>query len=89
MRQLTGVALLLAAASLSLTAQNVTQWPDPAQEQSYTWHLVSSAETTGGNADFRTVTPGQTLTVFDADGPATRAYGNAMRVDPRVALRCE
>lgn len=55
-------------------AQSVTQWPDPTQQQNYTWHLVSSAETTGGNADFRTLTPGQTLTVFDLDGPAVISH---------------
>lgn len=55
-------------------AQSVTQWPDPTQQQSYTWHLVSSAEATGGNADYRTVTPGQTLTIFDVDGPAVISH---------------
>lgn len=55
-------------------AQSVTQFPDPTQQQNYTWHLVSSAEATGGNADFRTVTPGQTLTIFDADGPAVISH---------------
>jgi hypothetical protein len=68
------MALLLAGAIVPAVAQSVTQWPDPTQQQSYTWHLVSSAESTGGNADFRTVTPGQTLTVFDADGPAVISH---------------
>jgi hypothetical protein len=43
--------------------------PDPTQQQSYTLHRSSSRESTGANADFRTVTPGQTLTVMDVDGP--------------------
>ena len=55
-------------------AQSVTQFPDPTQQQNYTWHLVSSAEATGGNADFRTLTPGQTLTIFDVDGPAVISH---------------
>jgi hypothetical protein len=67
------IACLVACASLA-AAQSVTQWPDPTQQQNYTWHLVSSAESTGGNADFRTVTPGQTLTIFDVDGPAVLSH---------------
>jgi hypothetical protein len=69
-----GLAVLMAGAAGSLAAQSVTQWPDPTQEQTYTWHLVSSAESTGGNADSRTVTPGQTFTVLDVDGPAVISH---------------
>ncbi|HTD55344.1 MAG TPA: hypothetical protein VK670_08170, partial [Silvibacterium sp.] len=43
--------------------------PDPTQQQTYTLHRSSSREVTGANADYRTVTPGQTLTIFDVDGP--------------------
>ena len=68
------IVSLAACASLTAAAQSVTQWPDPTQQQNYTWHLVSSAEATGGNADYRTVTPGQTLTIFDVDGPAVISH---------------
>lgn len=68
------IACLAACASLTTAAQSATQWPDPTQQQNYTWHLVSSAEATGGNADYRTVTPGQTLTIFDVDGPAVISH---------------
>ena len=64
----------LACASLTAAAQSVTQWPDPTQQQNYTWHLVSSADPTGGNGDARTVAPGQTFTVFDADGPGVLSH---------------
>jgi len=64
----------LACASLTAAAQGATQWPDPSQQQNYTWHLVSSADPTGGNADARRVPPGQTFTVFDADGPGVIAH---------------
>jgi hypothetical protein len=74
MRRIFRLAAFLAAASATLAAQSATQWPDPTQQQSYTWHLVSSAEATGGNADYRTVTPGQTLTIFDADGPGVISH---------------
>ena len=43
--------------------------PDPTRQQTYTLHRSSSRESTGANADARTVTPGQTLTVLDVDGP--------------------
>jgi hypothetical protein len=35
---------------------------------------VSSADPAGGNADFRSIEPGATLTVFDVDGPAVLAH---------------
>jgi hypothetical protein len=61
------IALLTATASAG--AQTPVQWPDPTQEQTYTWHLASSQEPTGANTDYRTITPGQTLTLLDEDGP--------------------
>lgn len=64
----------LASASLTAAAQSATQWPDPSQQQNYTWHLVSSADPTGGNADARSVAPGETFTVFDADGPGVISH---------------
>ncbi|MBW4045260.1 glycoside hydrolase family 172 protein [Acidipila rosea] len=43
--------------------------PNPTQQQTYTLHRSSSRESTGANADYRTLTPGQTMTILDADGP--------------------
>jgi hypothetical protein len=60
-------ALLIAAAYAE--AQIPTFFPDPTHVQTYTLHRSSSREATGANADARTVTPGQTLTVLDVDGP--------------------
>ena len=60
-------ALLLASACSN--AQIPSVFPDPTHLQTYTLHRSSSREATGANADARTVTPGQTLTVLDADGP--------------------
>jgi Protein of unknown function (DUF2961) len=74
MRRFPWFVFCLAGFSLPLAAQNPTQWPDPTQQQNYTWHLASSAESTGGNADSRTVTPGQTFTVLDVDGPAVISH---------------
>ncbi len=59
---------LVAVASVG-QAQIPSWMPDPTRQQTYTPHRSSSAEETGANADARTVTPGQTLTILDADGP--------------------
>lgn len=62
--------LLLAAGSLVQAHAQTANWmPDLTQQQTYTWHLASSADPTGANADWRAVNPGETLTVLDADGP--------------------
>ncbi len=43
--------------------------PDLTQKQDYTLHRATSKDQTGANWDARTVTPGASLTVMDADGP--------------------
>ncbi|MBB5058867.1 hypothetical protein HDF16_003590 [Granulicella aggregans] len=60
-------ALLLTAACAN--AQTPSVFPDPTHLQTYTLHRSSSREATGANADARTVTPGQTFTILDVDGP--------------------
>lgn len=58
--------LFLAAAA----AHAQSDWISGLTHQAdYTLLRSSSQEITGGNADSRTVTPGQTLTILDADGP--------------------
>jgi len=74
MRWMASIALLAAGISTQAQAQGVAQWPDITQAQDYTWHLASSQETTGANHDSFTVTPGQTLTVLDADGPGVISH---------------
>ena len=59
------LALITSAAHAQLPAG----MPDPTRQQTYTLHRSSSRESTGANADARTVTPGQTLTILDVDGP--------------------
>lgn len=58
--------VLLAVAS---RAQSNPWMPDLTQKQTYTLHRATSKQSTGGNADYRTLTPGETLTLLDADGP--------------------
>ena len=43
--------------------------PDITQQQTYTLHHASSYSTVGGNKDSRTIVPGETITLLDADGP--------------------
>jgi hypothetical protein len=61
--------LLFSLFPLLATAQDNTGFPDPTVQQTYVIHRSSSRESTGANADYRTVTPGQTLTILDVDGP--------------------
>ena len=56
-------------------AQDLAHWQaNLTQPQSYVLKRVSSTDPTGGNADFRSVEPGATLTVLDADGPAVLTH---------------
>jgi hypothetical protein len=64
-----GVCLGLGALVCQAQGQVPSWMPDIAQQQTYTWHLASSEETTGGNVDSLAINPGQTLTVLDSDGP--------------------
>src|SRR5215475_2715028 len=69
--------LLLAVASLSspLVAQAPRDYRiDLTQPQDYTLKRVSSYDRSGGNADYRSIDPGATLTVLDADGPGTLTH---------------
>ncbi len=67
------LAVLTVFAAIPLLAQSyhplagwLWQLPRP---HGYVLKRVSSYDRTGGNADYRTVAPGQTLTVLDAPGP--------------------
>jgi hypothetical protein len=68
--------MFLAILMLSGFAQaQMSSWqPDLTVQQTYTLHRVSSSDPTGGNADYRPVAPGETLTIFDTAGPATISH---------------
>ena len=68
LRGLLAVVWMMATCGLGM-AQIPAWMPDPTVQQTYTLHRSSSRESTGANADYRTVTPGQTLTILDVDGP--------------------
>jgi hypothetical protein len=57
------VVQVVSAQSLSLPGVDLTQ------QQDYVLKRVSSADPTGGSADFRRLGAGATLTLMDADGP--------------------
>jgi hypothetical protein len=65
------IFLLTATRSL---AQNTGWMPDLTQRQTYTLHRATSKQSTGGNADYRTLNPGETLTLLDADGPGMLSH---------------
>ena len=69
--------LLFAVAGLSLSALPLLAQgglPDITQQQTYTLHRASSMERTGGNIDALALTPGETYTMLDTDGPGTVSH---------------
>jgi len=60
--------LILFVLSAAASAQ-FPQFPDLTRPQEYVVHRTSSYDRTGGNADFREIPAGGTLTLVDEDGP--------------------
>jgi hypothetical protein len=71
----TFILLLILLATLpSSFAQTAVAKIDLTQPQDYVLKRVSSFDRTGGNADYRQIAPGQTLTILDVDGPGTLTH---------------
>jgi len=68
------VLWLAAGSAVQAETQTLNWMPDLTQQQTYTWHLASSSDPTGANIDFRTVNPGETMTVLDTDGPGAISH---------------
>jgi len=67
---ITVVLLSSAGAFAQVAGTPAAGWmPDPTRQQTYTLHRSSSRELTGANADARTMSPGQMMTLLDVDGP--------------------
>jgi hypothetical protein len=64
------IALLLLSALPALTQSSDSQLANLPQAKDYAQHRASSFDRSGGNADFRTIAPGETLTLLDEAGPA-------------------
>ena len=74
MKHLFVVLSIFAASALSTHAQ-IHEWqPEVTQQQTYTLVRKSSMDVKGGNHDWRTVQPGATETVLDADGPGVISH---------------
>jgi hypothetical protein len=69
MRRTVLLGAVVVMCTMGAWGQEAAWMPDITQQQTYTWHHASSAELTGGNNDSLAVTPGQTVTVLDTDGP--------------------
>jgi hypothetical protein len=55
--------------SLSFSQDSTSQITSLPQAKDYIQHRVSSYDRTGGNADARTIAPGETLTLLEESGP--------------------
>ena len=66
--------LILLAVLPSWPARTAATQVDLTQAQDYVLKRVSSFDRSGGNADFRQIPPGQTLTVLDVNGPGTLTH---------------
>lgn len=66
--RLLSLVLILCATALAQTSDWLSTLPQP---HNYTQKRVSSFDRSGGNADFRSILPGETLTVLDEPGPGT------------------
>ena len=63
-------AFLVLLFAMAATAQNPSAWlADVPQTKDYVQHRSSSYDRSGGNADARTIAPGETLTLLDEAGP--------------------
>lgn len=69
MRKLILIVLLASGSAVQSGAQAASWMPDLTQQQTYTLHHASSSEAMGASIDWRTVNPGETLTILDVDGP--------------------
>jgi hypothetical protein len=71
----TFILLLILLVTLpSSFAQTAIAKIDLTQPQNYVLKRVSSFDRSGGNADYRQISPSQTLTVLDVDGPGTLTH---------------
>jgi len=65
---------LFSLLTIQASAQTSDWFANLTHQPTYTLHRSSSRELTGANADARAVTPGQTLTVLDTDGPGSVSH---------------
>ena len=74
MRAIAMVVLALICAPPGARAQEFTARPDLTRPMDYSFRHTSSADPTGANRDSLKVAPGETVTLFDADGPGAISH---------------
>jgi hypothetical protein len=73
-RYITLAAALFLTVTVAIAQSNPTAWPSLTQEHNYVVHRSSSYDRTGGNDDWRSVAPGATITILNADGPGVVSH---------------
>ncbi len=69
------VLLAICVLSLPMFSQDPASWVNSLpQAKDYVQHRASSYDRSGGNADYRTIAPGETLTLLDENGPGTISH---------------
>ena len=63
------ILLVLSLLPIEAIGQQGHGMPDLTEKQTYTLRRATSSDPTGGNADARSVAPGETFTVLDENGP--------------------
>ncbi len=63
------VLFALAITTSAMKAQNENTMLDITQKQTYTLHRATSKEVTNGGTDYRSINPGETRVILDANGP--------------------
>ncbi|WP_158792849.1 glycoside hydrolase family 172 protein [Granulicella sp. L60] len=69
LRRFYRVVLVLPMLGLGAKSQSFDQPPNLMQKQTYTLHRAGSKEITNGGSDYRSINPGDTRILLDADGP--------------------
>lgn len=69
MKRLGRVLLLVLMSSAAVYGQSQTWLGGVAQPRDYVQKRISSYDRSGGNDDYKTVAPGDTLTILDEAGP--------------------
>ena len=69
MKHSVAVVVFLCFTTIVLAQDSATWLSSLPQAKDYVQHRSSSYDRTGGNADARSIAPGETLTLLDENGP--------------------
>ncbi|MES2253661.1 MAG: glycoside hydrolase family 172 protein [Pseudomonadota bacterium] len=74
MRFMLAIMIAVLGISAAAQAQEFSARPDLTRPQDYSFRHTSSADPSGANVDSLKVAPGETVTLFDQDGPGSIAH---------------